>query len=101
MRPGINSTGSNETVTSQNPLQQGYPQNQHPHQQPQLHHQQQFNNDRSPNGAQNEEQKYRPGMQQHNSSSPSTSENLLGSPLSNSLPLQVQLSEGKIRIENS
>ena len=97
MRPGVNATGSNETATSQNPLHQGYQQHQHPHQQQQLQQQQQqqFNNERSPNGAQNEEQKYRPGMQQQ-ASSPSTSENQLGSPLSNSLPLQVQLSEGNI-----
>ena len=87
----------NDTTTTPNPHQQSYQhQQQHQHQQQQHQQQQQlFNNERSPNGAQNVEQKYRPGMQQQSSSPSSTSENQLGSPLSNSLPLQVQLSEGQ------
>jgi len=95
LRPGISQIVSHDASATQNPLQQNYQQQQHPLQQQQLQQQQQqFNNERSPNGAQNEEQKYRPGMQQQSSSSPSASEIPLGSPLSNSLPLQVQLSEG-------
>ena len=80
---GGDSAGSQDTE-SQNNHHQNYPQQQQ--QQPTQH--QQFNNQRSPNGVQNDEQKYQPGM--HTSTTP---ENRLGSPLSD-IPLQVQLSEG-------
>ena len=79
MRAGSGSGGHHDALGNNSIPNQNY----------QQHQQQQFGNARSPNGNPNEEQKYQPGMQ-----SPTTSDNPLGSPLTN-IPLQVQLTEGR------